>query len=124
MIFMNRGLVNRRWCARAARSINNLLAHSTRVRKRGGSRLRGNDKLKVVNREIPAFAGIGSGYILPFRNQFAARSFHSGLSFSIKLFFQDRSQVFNCFSLAMAKFTSENCSNHTSFVQLYLLVNP
>jgi hypothetical protein len=24
----------------------------------------------------------------------------------------------------MAKFTSVNCSNHTSFVQLYLLVNP
>jgi hypothetical protein len=24
----------------------------------------------------------------------------------------------------MAKFTSVNCSNHTSIVQLYLLVNP
>ena len=116
-------------CARMTVSVLGMESFSLRENdsdcwERGGSRLRENDKLEVVNKEIPASAGIGLGHTLPFRNQFAAGSCHSGLSFSIKLFFQDRSQVFNCFSLVMAKFTSVNCSNHTNFVQLYLLMNP
>ena len=37
--------------------------------ERGGSRLRENDKLEVVNKEIPASAGIGLGHTLPFRKE-------------------------------------------------------
>jgi len=90
----------------------------------GGSRLRGNDKSGGIYREIPASAGIGLAYLVPFTNQSPARSFQSGLCFSINLFFHDRCQVFNYFSLVIAKFTSVNFSYHTSLVQLYLLVNP
>jgi len=89
-----------------------------------GSRLRGNDKPRRVDEEIPASAGIGSDHFLLLTNQLTARSCQSGLCFSIKLFFHDRCQTFNYFSLAMAKFISVNNSYHIRIVQLYLLVNP